>query len=167
MKKFEAYLAQAKSDLGVFDVLLQSQVEDCHIVHYLQMSTEKLAKAVICRQLGSNKKSHIAFSKLFKMLDNQLYAECLGYEGKFDSYRCAIRKFETLALGIERSCPAVASRSEDMPNAEYPWLLPNKVKWQAPCFSRFQLADDIRGHTHARQMLHFLRKLADRFHEIF
>jgi hypothetical protein len=37
--------AQAKSDHGVFVLLRKQGVHDCHLLHYLQMATEKLAKA--------------------------------------------------------------------------------------------------------------------------
>jgi hypothetical protein len=109
----------------------------------------------------------VAFSKLFKMLDNKLYANRLGYEQKFGAYRSAMQSFAPLALAIERSCPAVASQAEDTPNVEYPWLLPGGVEWQAPCETRFQLGEVFREQAVAKQMLHFLKMLADRFHEIF
>jgi len=48
MTEQEAFLAQASSDYEVFQILLdldRTVVPVCHPLHYLQMSTEKLAKA--------------------------------------------------------------------------------------------------------------------------
>jgi hypothetical protein len=97
VKKYQAYLAQAKSDFKVFELLQgDDTVENCHAVHYLQMATEKLSKAVICVQIGSSKKTHIAFSKLFTYLDNKLYADQLGYAGKFAAYRSFVKSIARL-----------------------------------------------------------------------
>ena len=52
MTEHEAYLRQARSDFGVFQLLLEQDrdmVPACHPLHYLQMSTEKLAKAKLAK----------------------------------------------------------------------------------------------------------------------
>ena len=42
----EAFLEQARSDFAMFDLLNEAKVPQCHVLHYLQMATEKLAKAL-------------------------------------------------------------------------------------------------------------------------
>lgn len=68
MTEQEAFLAQASSDYEVFRILLdfdRADVPACHPLHYLQMSTEKLAKAAMLA-LGQplEKLSHVAFSHI-------------------------------------------------------------------------------------------------------
>jgi hypothetical protein len=41
----DAFLTQARSDWQVFEHLYDSDFPECHALHYLQMATEKLAKA--------------------------------------------------------------------------------------------------------------------------
>jgi len=41
----EAFLAQAKSDWQIYEHLEKTSFSKCHALHYLQMATEKLAKA--------------------------------------------------------------------------------------------------------------------------
>ena len=38
---------QAKSDYAIFDQLRRLGTHECHLLHYLQMSTEKVAKAYL------------------------------------------------------------------------------------------------------------------------
>ncbi len=168
MTKSEAFLAQSMSDMHVFDMLfLRGGVDDCHIVHYLQMFTEKLAKAAIYSVSGNMKRSHIALTKLPKIMATRRFAEKLGYQNRFDQYQAHLKRIAPFCLAIERSCPAVASLAEDMPNTEYPWLPQNSAKWIAPCDFSQTIINDIRGKADARQCVSFLRTLVDRFHENF
>ena len=45
-----AFLAQARSDWNVYRLLSESREPSCHALHYLQMATEKLAKAYRMRE---------------------------------------------------------------------------------------------------------------------
>lgn len=53
------YLAQARSDLRAYDLL--EPAEPCHRIHYLQMATEKLAKAYFWKQGHPLRKRHDYF----------------------------------------------------------------------------------------------------------
>jgi len=60
----KAYLEQARSDWEAYKLIAGSACADCHGLHYLQMTTEKLGKAVLLRSkssLGSVSKTHNAF----------------------------------------------------------------------------------------------------------
>ena len=65
----KAFLVQARSDWEIFR-LLDSQrfCERCHCLHYLQMSTEKLAKAIMSRQHGGAKapRKHHVFVQMLR-----------------------------------------------------------------------------------------------------
>jgi hypothetical protein len=43
----DGYLEQARSDWDVYGTLSIGSVPDCHALHYLQMATEKLSKALL------------------------------------------------------------------------------------------------------------------------
>ena len=52
MTQEDAFIRQARSDYSVFERLRaesRSDVPECHVLHYFQMATEKLAKAVLAR----------------------------------------------------------------------------------------------------------------------
>lgn len=58
------YLAQVRSDLRAFDSL--AKADPCHQIHYLQMITEKLAKAYFWRQGQPLRKRHDYFVKFMR-----------------------------------------------------------------------------------------------------
>ncbi len=170
MTKGEAFLQQAKSDLRMFEFLIQrSDVEPCHTLHYLQMAIEKFGKAVLFAQNGAVKRSHIAISIIAPMLMKRSVANKMGYENKHQAFFALVRYCTDIFCETERLCPAIADLStdgEDMPNVEYPWQLPNidKEFWIAPCDHKFER---IRFKANSKQMFLFLKGLCDRFHEIF
>jgi hypothetical protein len=73
MTEQAAFLAQASSDFRVFQILLsldRVEVPACHPPHYLQMATEKLAKAImVAIQQPSEKLTHVAFSQMPYLLE--------------------------------------------------------------------------------------------------
>ena len=70
----EAFRCQADSDFSVF-LLLQghSSVAECHPLHYLQMATEKLAKAIRLRISDANHvgRTHASFDRLWFVLQRR------------------------------------------------------------------------------------------------
>lgn len=114
---------QAQSDHRVFVLLRQEGVEPCHLLHYLQMVTEKLAKAYSWRTGIPSRLSHASFAAFLKMLivrsstDRERIATRLGFSGA-DSFKAFIRSAAPLAYEIERLAPSLAG---DGPNPEYPW----------------------------------------------
>lgn len=117
----DAYLAQAKSDYAVMKRLNRPDVEYCHRLHYLQMATEKLAKAMMTRR-GSNtpaKKSHAMFVRMLQLIRNSRdVRQQLGYY-KADFFVSYIDSLMDLASKIERLSPDQAGFTR--PNPEYPW----------------------------------------------
>jgi hypothetical protein len=168
--KGDAFLQQAKSDLRLFELLIQrSDVEPCHTLHYLQLATEKFAMAILFAQNGAVKRTHIAISTVSPMLMRRFVADKMGYKEKRQAFYALVHCCTEIFCEIERLCPAIAyssSAGEDMPNVEYPWVLrmAGAKAWIAPCDHKFA---DIRYKSNSKQMLHLLNGLCDRFHEIF
>lgn len=115
-----AYFQQAKSD---YDMLLRLLKEDdipsCQILHYLQMTTEKLAKGFLIAPGGSRyPKTHDAFARFVKKYarlnpDLQWACGCVNVS-QFGAYLDGLRD---LAQRIEDLSP----EGDDHPNPEYPW----------------------------------------------
>ena len=168
MTKGAAYLTQSQSDLRVFKALLKDEsVESCHALHYLQMMSEKLSKAIIESQNASSRPTHKAFSKLTTVLMNQRYAAIFSFKS-IKSYFDFLRRVQPLIEEIEILCPALAdthTNGEDMPNVEYPWRLAN-FEWNAPCLHSFTIYERLKRDNLAKSLIWFLEQLCAHFSEI-
>jgi hypothetical protein len=120
-----ANFAQAKSDYEVAKRLLrQRDLPNCHALHYLQMATEKLSKA-ICTPPGQQPiNTHIAFIKYLRLLmKKDPYS---NWEGVYKQMRFNreidffnhIKGLLDLAQQIQGLAPSLAGAG---PNPEYPW----------------------------------------------
>ena len=115
---------QAKSDHAAFVVLRrQPGVADCHPLHYLQMVTEKLAKAYFWRIGSPPPKHHAGFVQFLRFFgqipptDRNRIATLFGFNRFVDLQRW-ISSTIPIAYALERLAPALAN---DGPNPEYPW----------------------------------------------
>ena len=173
----QALLVQAKSDLDVFRLLAgqdRAAVPACHPLHYLQMATEKLAKAVQRRMHPQppDKLSHVAFSQMPFQLRRRDVARALGWE-QFSQFRGFLRSIRQLCQAIEGLSPAVAgsTRLIDSPNVEYPWrgrdAQDHKITgWLVPAQEVFPTLDEIQQSVYGRQFLEFVSGLIDRFDQL-
>lgn len=125
-----AYHRQGGSDWVMFERLLDiGDVPPCHALHFLQMATEKLAKAYRFRDTKTDEASlltsHVGLQKFLNafLLSPQMRAEFRGRDAQRESIR---KDFERIAQAIERLAPAV-DRKGTPGNAEYPWLLGESV----------------------------------------
>ena len=118
----DAFLAQARSDDAVRRLLAADPaVARCHVLHYLQMSTEKLAKAVDVMQSDRPPQAtHSGLVRLLQQLKRARLQKRLGYGRDTRSFRRLVDSLLPLARRIEQLAPAVAGANQ--PNAEYPWL---------------------------------------------
>ncbi len=121
----------------------------CHVLHYLQMATEKLAKAYFWRSGKVPAKSHVGFSKLFRALaDNQSAYAALGFK-RVDEYRRWCRQTASgLSHEIESLAPSLANNG---PNPEYPW--PHHAPTETPASFSFPLWDKLQSEGAGRQFL--------------
>lgn len=119
MRWNEAFLCQARSDRAALERLNHFGVDDCHRLHYLQMLTEKLAKARLCGPDFPPPPTHGAFVRMLQIIKARPdIRRRLGFRSAktFSRY---IDSLLSLAARIEALAPAIAGA--DSPNAEYPW----------------------------------------------
>jgi len=122
MKWRQAFLKQAISDYSVFKELNKSQFPLCHKLHYLQMATEKLAKAYLCSPNGGPPpKIHNAFVRFLKVSKGRPeIRRKLGYDNNYNAYNSYIDNSLETAEKIEKLAPV--GGSHERLNPEYPWL---------------------------------------------
>jgi hypothetical protein len=146
------FFVQAESDYRVLR-LLQSRGEPaCQVLHYLQMSTEKLARVYLWKQ-AAVKTSHAAFSKFLRSIagDDRVRDE-LGYRSR-EQWDAKLRGIASLAAAVQRLAPDLAG---DGPNPEYPW--PPDHPTSAPTEFEFPVWGELQK-ANGRVLLDFLDKL--------
>src|SRR5687768_10576986 len=114
-----AFLRQAYSDFVMFQKLhVAEQIPSCHALHFFQMATEKLAKALMATKLDPPPRTHHAFLKFLRICrsDSDLMQT---FQMKSAQYRSYIQSLLPLAQQIEMLAPASAGLN--LPNPEYPW----------------------------------------------
>jgi hypothetical protein len=128
----EAFLVQARSDDAVRRLLNRNRTEYAHQLHYLQMATEKLAKAIMMRDADAAPpaQTHVAFvSCLWVIKGRPELRRQLGYEHA-EEFRSFIDSLLPLAERIERLAPNLAGMTQ--PNPEYPWRPAGQAEVFAP-----------------------------------
>jgi hypothetical protein len=153
-----AYHRQASSDWMLFmELLARADVPACHALHFLQMATEKLAKAYRFRDTATDEGSlltkHVGFQKFLNsfLLSPQMRDEFAGHHAQL----AAIRKgLAPIAQAVERLAPAVA-RQGSPDNAEYPWEVGESVV--APVDHTFDEVRLLRG-GHGRTFLNVVTR---------
>lgn len=114
-----AFLTQARSDFRVLQWLTDdSGFEDCHRLHYLQMTTEKMAKGSLT-SLGGVRypNSHNAFVRFV-----QIARFDKSIRRRFDfRTRAAYDSFINTLLTVAQSIEDLSPEGDDHPNPEYPW----------------------------------------------
>ncbi|HET6251517.1 MAG TPA: hypothetical protein VFE47_27780 [Tepidisphaeraceae bacterium] len=140
----EAYLAQARSEELIRSQLKAARVPYCHRLHYLQMVTEKLAKAMLTPAGSSSPAptTHTAFVRMLQVIKGR--REIRGQLGFADAslFRSFIDSLLDLAARIEGLSPDQAGLTH--PNPEYPWEDPVTHLVQAPAdynFPQFDVRD--------------------------
>lgn len=118
----EAFLRQARSDFSNFWLLNSLDASYAHQLHYLQMTTEKLGKALLIPVSSDEAPalSHRAFVTSLQQMPGQPGRRFqLRYGGKSAMLKARVRKILPLAKMIEDLAPALAGVAR--PNPEYPW----------------------------------------------
>ena len=64
----ELWWSQAVSDFRLFRMIRDGKYEPCHILHYFQMTTEKLSKAYLWRAGKAPPKVHTGFVRFLRAL---------------------------------------------------------------------------------------------------
>ena len=158
-----AYHRQGRSDWNLYlELQGRDDVPPCHSLHFLQMATEKLAKAYRFRDTSTDiaalLTSHVGFPRFLNafLMSPQLREE---YEGRHSQLERLRKDFAPLARAIEPLAPAV-DRDVVPENSEYPWERGDDVI--APVDHRFSALELLR-HPRGRMLLKFIRRAFDEF----
>ncbi|WP_459555641.1 hypothetical protein [Lacunimicrobium album] len=156
----DAWWTQAKSDYEVFHKLNLYGAHECHLLHYLQMSTEKLAKAYFWRDGNPPPKSHAGFTKFLRFLGHGRGRVHEIFEfGNVSSFQNWIRTAVSFSREIEHLAPTLAVG----PNPEYPW--PHDSPLTAPASYHFPLWQKFQNESRGRIFLDRFRTAINRFPE--
>lgn len=133
----KAFRDQADSDFRIFELLANPKKarhfgfspEECHLIHYLQMSLEKITKAYRLRdQCTPMEKILSRHAVIRKMMSSLLNSPHIQVESgmKTQVLRALESRFNQIAREFEKMTPSVDKAKHPM-NAEYPWESGDKV----------------------------------------
>jgi hypothetical protein len=154
------FLEQARSDYGIYLYLSKQSV--CHRLHYLQMCTEKLAKAYLWRGGFSPGLRHDKFELFLRVLAiRHGFHQMFGYKDRrrFGLLQPAIFR---LATRIQSLVPAGGNNG---PNPEYPWPPTNPVV--GPLNHDFAEWQDWNDTTAGRRLKFFIENLLKNYSALF
>ena len=179
MIEHEAFLAQARSDFVVFELLMaqdRQAVPECHALHYLQMATEKLAKAIrLAYGDEFDRYSHVAFSQMLHILRRPDVGAGLGWPS-WPKYRAFVTRLQPLLREIDECNPAVGPQRpgntppQERRNVEYPWPSRDssgRTLWLAPSGHDFGIVDKLNRSGDYATLRHLIRSMMDRFESVF
>lgn len=153
-----AYFQQACSDYAIFKEFSErGDIPRAQALHYLQMATEKLAKAYRLRDSLTNLEtiltSHVGFPEFFNTyLRSPSMRE--EFRGRAAQLQRIQRDCRLLARSVEQLAPAV-DRLGHPANAEYPWAEGDQVV--APVSYTFPSLTLLRG-VGGRRFLSFVER---------
>jgi hypothetical protein len=114
-----AFYRQSSSDWRLFEELRnRSRREACHELHYLQMATEKLAKAFLWGTRTPPRQTHVSLVQFLRRIGTSRRVRDALEFGRQEQLAAWVRGVLPLAYLIERLAPDLAG---DGPNPEYPW----------------------------------------------
>jgi hypothetical protein len=154
---------QAKSELALFIQLRRVGAHECHLLHYLQMATEKISKAYLWRSGHAPPKSHTGFVRFLKALLDRRAAELewiartLGF-GRPEDLDKWVSSVQILAYSLQNIAPAEARNG---PNPEYPW--PHEAPVHCPSGNEFALWSQLLNTGRGRKMMEFIDRAISRF----
>jgi hypothetical protein len=160
----DVWWQQARSDHRVFELLRGRGIAQCHSLHYLQMATEKIAKAYFWRSGSPPPRSHAGFVQFLRFLgqvrqnDQDRIANLFSFR-RFADFQSWIRATLPIAYDLERLTPDLAN---DGPNPEYPW--PHAQPGTAPVNHKFAIWSSLTS-VQGRNLMRFIHTAVDRFPE--
>jgi hypothetical protein len=158
----EIWWQQANSDHDVFLLLRGNGTPQCHLLHYLQMVTEKIAKAYFWRSGSPPPRNHAGFVQFLRFLgqirhdDRERIANLFSFK-RFNDFQNWIRAVLPIAYDLERLAPTLAN---DGPNPEYPW--PHERPEFAPATHEFAAWTALTS-GHGRDLMRIVRIAVIRF----
>ncbi len=159
-----AFWEQAKSDWEAYRAIQSLPLDDCHSLHYLQMATEKLGKAMLLARgvdIAQIRSSHKAFPR-FLQLAARHPALAYQFEMSPRQFLEYVKGLLPLASAIEQLSPALA---HDGPNAEYPWQ-ESSGTIQIPALYHFPVSIQLEQ-PKGRKVLRLIQALLEQFEILF
>ena len=157
---------QAKSDLARFDALRKENAPpcpQCHLLHYLEMATEKLGKAYFWRSGKVPPKSHVGFVRFLKALldrrqaELELISNAFGFK-RVEDFESWVKSIQPLAYSLQKMAPAEAGNNQ---NPEYPW--PHEAPIYCPAAYEFPLWTSLSKSGQGRKFLLLIEKAVAEF----
>jgi hypothetical protein len=155
---------QSVCDHTAFKRMRGEGFAQCHLLQFLQMSTEKIAKAYFWRTGAPPQKSHTGFVKFLRFLgqtrqaDRDRVAVMFGFV-RFSDFQRTIRSVLPLAYELERITPDLANNGA---NPEYPW--PHAAPQFAPATFTFAAWERMCS-GNGRQLMRLIESAVERFPE--
>ena len=147
---------QAQSDHAMFLQLRRAGADECHLLHYLQMATEKLSKAYLWRSGHAPRRSHVGLVRFLRALLDRRAAELdriaatLRFRRREDLDNW-VRSAQPLAYALQNIAPAQAGEG---PNPEYPW--PHEAPVHCPVGHTFALWNQLTNTGPGRKLIQFV-----------
>lgn len=161
----ELWWKQAQSDHDAFDLLRGEGIAQCHSLHYLQMVTEKLAKAYFWRSGSPPPCNHLGFIQFLRLLgsirrktERERIANLFSFN-RFSDFQNWIRRILPIAYELEHLAPSLAN---DGPNPEYPW--PHSDPQYAPVEYNFPVWNSLSS-GEGRDLMRVITLAVERFPE--
>jgi len=157
----EAFLAQAQSDWKVYEHLAESDFPACHALHYLQMATEKLAKAYLLadiNEIEDVRSTHRAFTRFLQLIarSKRLEKEMRMTARQLLAY---VHQALPLAYEVESLAPSLALGGS---NPEYPWEAPGGII-QTPAAYKFAIKK-VLHEPRGRNLIKLIRTALEKFY---
>lgn len=153
-----AFHIQALSDWETFQYLrLRRERVECHELHYLQMATEKLAKAYLWGTKTPPRLAHASFVQFLRRaaLDSRIRQSLnLAHPRQLEDW---VRSALPLARAVETLAPDLAQNG---PNPEYPW--PRDLPAIAPAEHDFAISREL-DTAKGRKLVDLVAKLISTF----
>lgn len=131
-----AFAVQACSDFEARDRLIEADLPECHQLHYLQMASEKVAKAHYLAR-GDNpdalQTSHAYIAKAVPIIVRDTLGRTEGAKPAW-----ILNAVRELARQIELLAPSVDASGTVPANCEYPWQ-DAQGRVHAPCRHSFAI----------------------------
>ena len=159
-----AFLKQARVDWEIYQRIDDTSWPTCHRLHFLQMATEKLGKALLVAgdmSLERITHTHAAFVKFLRVARNNHNLQ-KGLRMSHSQLKTHFNRLLPIANAIEALAPTLA---QDGPNPEYPWLdkTGNILSPVDYSFPQMKLMQSPQG----AQLLRYIRYFFVEFEKLF
>ena len=153
-----AFYRQATADWKMYRMLRgHTPRVPCHELHFLQMATEKFAKAYLWGTTTPPRPVHASFVQFLRLAaQKSKIREALGVPSR-PHFRDWLHKVLPLAAQIENLAPQLAGNG---PNPEYPW--PSEMPEIAPVDFEFLVIAELEA-SHGRKLIGLVSLLMEMF----